>query len=342
MKNILLFIFYVIPFHFLFGQQITGTISDENQQPFPGVTIYFDGTTIGTTTDAAGFFQLNGNNINNSVLVISYMGYETLYLNTFQSPLSIQLSPSSIALKEVVVGPQPFSLKEMMAVFKKQFLGMTKAGKSCEILNEEVIQLWYDTPKLQLQGSASEKIKIVNHFLGYEIEVDLVDFFVQYNKRTLSMDYQRNSYFAVSSFFKEIEVGTKAYDKNREKVYKGSSKHLFKNAVEKKWNKKEFMLFDGSFVTNADEHFEISDELNMKKIKIKPKQEEKITNQKIQFFRSFNLLYNNSDQSKVIFRTDEFFVDEFGNHTHIDKIEFSGVISEKRFGDMLPLNYVPR
>jgi prolyl oligopeptidase PreP (S9A serine peptidase family) len=156
------------------------------------------------------------------------------------------------------------------------------------------------------------------------------------------MDYQRNSYFAVSSFFKEIEVGTKAYDKNREKVYKGSSKHLFKNAVEKKWNKKEFMLFDGSFVTNADEHFEISDELNMKKIKIKPKQEEKITNQKIQFFRSFNLLYNNSDQSKVIFRTDEFFVDEFGNHTHIDKIEFSGVISEKRFGDMLPLNYVPR
>lgn len=341
MKKVLLFFVYLIPFHLLFGQQITGTIQDENQQPFDGVTIYFDGTTIGTTTDADGFFQLNGNNLNNSVLVISYMGYETLYLNTFQSPLFIQLTPSAIALKEVVVGPQPFTRKEMLDVFKKQFLGMTKAGKSCKILNEEVIQLWYDTPKLQLQGSASEKIKIVNHFLGYEIEVDLVEFFVQYNKRTLSIDYQRNSYFAVSSFFKEMEVGAKTYDKNREKVYKGSSKHLFKNAIEKKWNKKEFTLFDGSFATNADLHFEISEELSMKKIKIKPKQEVKSSNLKTPFFRSFNLLYNNSDQSKVIFRTDEFFVDEFGNHSHIDQIEFSGVIAEKRFGDMLPLNYVP-
>lgn len=325
----------------IMAQTINGKIVDENNSPLYGVSVYFDGTTIGTTTDNNGFFELNVQSLPNATLVISYIGYESVYLNTIQSPIELKLEPSSFALKEVVLEPIPFSRKEMLKVFREQFLGKTKGGKNCVILNEDAIQFSYTSKEFKLTAFADEKIKVKNNYLGYIIEVDLVDFYVAYNKRTLSNDYLRGSYFAVTSFFKEIEEVNKSYEKNRNTSYLGSSKHFFKNLIEKKWGKKEFLLFDGNFPTDANLHFEISDDKNMKLVKVNGRQitTNSLTTQK--FYRSFNMLYNNKEQSKIIFKTAEFYVDVFGNHTHIDQIDFSGEISKKRFGDMLPLNFEP-
>jgi hypothetical protein len=325
----------------LLAQTINGKIVDENNSPLYGVSVYFDGTTIGTTTDNDGLFELKLQSVPNATLVISYIGYESIYLNTVQSPIEIKLKPSSIVLKEVILEPIPFSRKEMLAVFREQFLGRTKGGKNCVILNEEAIQFSYESKNFKLAAFSDEKINIRNNYLGYNIEVDLVDFYVLYNKRTLSNDYLRGSYFAVTSFFREIEEINKSYDKNRVASYLGSFKHFFKNLIENKWGKKEFILFDGNFATDANLHFEISDVNNMKLIKVKPKAITTNIETKSKFFRSFNVLYNNKEQSKIIFKTSEFYVDAFGNHTHIDQIDFSGEISKKRFGDMLPLDFEP-
>ncbi|PKP17807.1 MAG: calcium-binding protein, partial [Bacteroidetes bacterium HGW-Bacteroidetes-23] len=223
------------------AQTINGKIVDENNSPLYGVSVYFDGTTIGTTTDNNGFFELNVQSLPNATLVISYIGYESVYLNTIQSPIELKLEPSSFALKEVVLEPIPFSRKEMLKVFREQFLGKTKGGKNCVVLNEDAIQFSYTSKEFKLTAFADEKIKVKNNYLGYIIEVDLVDFYVAYNKRTLSNDYLRGSYFAVTSFFKEIEEVNKSYEKNRNTSYLGSSKHFFKNLIEKKWGKKEFL-----------------------------------------------------------------------------------------------------
>ena len=334
------FIFFMITP--LLAQTINGKIIDENNSPLYGVSVYFDGTTIGTTTDNDGLFELKLQSLPNATLVISYIGYESIYLNTVQSPIEIKLKPSSIVLKEVILEPIPFSRKEMLAVFREQFLGRTKGGKNCVILNEDAIQFSYESKNFKLAAFSDEKITVRNNYLGYIIEVDLVDFYVLYNKRTLSNDYLRGSYFAVTSFFREIEEIDKSYDKNRISSYLGSFKHFFKNLIEKKWGKKEFILFDGSFATDANLHFEISDVNNMKLIKVKPKAITTNIQTTSKFFRSFNVLYNNKEQSKIIFKTSEFYVDAFGNHTHIDQIDFSGEISEKRFGDMLPLDFEPK
>lgn len=336
--SILLFLFFCP----LMAQTINGKIVDETNSALFGVSVYFDGTTIGTTTDTNGFFELKLQSLPNSTLVISYIGYESIYLNTIQSPINIQLKPSSIVLKEVVLEPIPFSRKEMLKVFREQFLGKTKGGRNCIILNEEAIQFSYTSKEFKLNAFADEKIRVRNNYLGYNIEVDLIDFYTIYSKRTLSNDYLRGSYFAVTSFFNEIEDLEKSFYKNRASAYLGSPKHFFKNLIEKKWGKKEFLLFDGSFPTNANLHFEISDDKNMKLIKVKGRQitTNSLTDQK--FYRSFNTLYNNKEQSKIIFKTAEFYVDAFGNHTHIDQIDFSGEISKKRFGDMLPLDYEPK
>lgn len=341
MKKLLLLTVFCFISSPLTAQIITGKIVDENNDPLYGVSVYFDGTTIGTTTDYNGLFELKLQSLPNATLVISYIGYESVYFNTIQSPVELKLKPSSIVLKGVTLEPVPFSRKEMLAVFREQFLGRTKGGKNCVILNEEAVQFSYESKNFKLSAFADEKLKIKNNYLGYIIEIDLIDFFVQYNKRTLSNDYLRGSYFAVTSFFREMEDAGKSFEKNRRSAYAGSPKHFFKNIIEKKWGKKEFVLFDGSFPTDADLHFEISDAHAMKRIKVKGKPITTNSPSAPKFYRSFNMLYNNKEQSKIIFKTAEFYVDAFGNHTPIDQIDFSGEISKKRFGDMLPLDYEP-
>lgn len=342
MKLKLLLIFLLVCLCPSVAQTISGKIVDENNSPMFGVSVYFDGTTLGTTTDNNGFFELKLQSLPNATLVISYIGYESVYLNSISSPIEIKLKPNSIVLKEVVLEPIPFSRKEMLAVFREQFLGKTKGGKNCVILNEEAIQFSYESKSFKLSAFSDEKIRIKNNYLGYVIEVDLIDFYVAYNKRTLSNNYLRGSYFAVTSFFNEIEETGKSFEKNRTSAYLGSPKHFFKNLIEKKWGKKEFVLFDGSFPTDADLHFEISDTNTMKLIKVKGKQIITNSPSSLKFYRSFNILYNNKEQSKINFKTHEFYVDAFGNHTHIDQIDFSGEISKKRFGDMLPLDFEPK
>jgi hypothetical protein len=342
MKVKLMILMMFFCFSQIMAQTINGKIVDETNSPLFGVSVYFDGTTIGTTTDNNGFFELKLQSLPNATLVISYIGYESVYLNSIQSPINIQLKPSSMVLKEVVLEPIPFSRKEMLKVFREQFLGKTKGGKNCVILNEEAIQFSYTSKEFKLTAFADEKISVRNNYLGYVIEIDLIDFYVAYNKRTLSNDYLRGSYFAVTSFFKEIEEVNKSYEKNRIASYLGSSKHFFKNLIEKKWGKKEFILFEGSYPTNPDFHFEISDANTMKLIKVNGNQITTNFPSTSKFFKSFNMLYNNNEQSKIIFKTSEFYVDAFGNHTHIDQIDFSGEISKKRFGDMLPLDFEPK
>lgn len=342
MKKKFLLLLFLLHFSFVFSQSINGKVVDENDVPLYGVSVYFDGTTIGTTTNKDGVFELSVNQIPNASFVISYIGYETVYLSSFQSPINVKLKPSAISLKEVVLEPVPFSRKEMLAVFREQFLGKTKGGKNCEILNEDAVQFSYTSKEFKLTAFADEKLIIKNNYLGYTIEFELVDFFVTYGKRTLSNEFLRRSFYAGTTFYQEIEDPKQDFEKNRIKAYLGSPKHFFKNLIEKKWGKNEFLLFDGSFATDANLHFEISDAHNMKLVKVNRKEIKINSLNKTEFFRSFNMLYDNKNQSIITLKTSEFYVDAYGNNTHIDKIDFSGEISKKRFGDMLPLDFLPK
>jgi TonB-dependent starch-binding outer membrane protein SusC len=82
---------------------VSGTITDEKNQPLPGVNVLEKGTANGTTTDASGKFSLNVND-ENSVLVISFIGYIsqsiTVGSRTF---IDVVMEPDTKILEEVVV-----------------------------------------------------------------------------------------------------------------------------------------------------------------------------------------------------------------------------------------------
>ena len=82
---------------------ITGTITDEENQPIPGVNVLEKGTTNGTTTDAAGKYSINVQD-ENSILVFSFIGYKAMETRVgTQTNISISMQPDVTSLEEVVV-----------------------------------------------------------------------------------------------------------------------------------------------------------------------------------------------------------------------------------------------
>ncbi len=81
---------------------ISGKVVGAQNESIPGATISVKGTTRGTTTDAAGQFQLNATT--NETLVVSYVGYisqEATVGN--QTTFTIKLLPDTRSLDEIVV-----------------------------------------------------------------------------------------------------------------------------------------------------------------------------------------------------------------------------------------------
>lgn len=330
---------FLFSFYTVNSQTIQGKVFDEKNLPLEGVAVYFDGTTLGTTTSSEGNFELKLLDSPTAILVISFIGYETIFLNSFQKTIEIKLKPSEISLDEVLLEPIPFTRKEMLKVFREQFLGQTKSGKKCIILNEEAIQFFYDSKDFKLSAFADETLKIENPYLGYQVEFNLMNFMVMFTKRTLAPTYLQGSFFAGTSFFKENQETSQSIYKNRNRAYLGSSKHFFKNLINHKWGKNEFLLFEGSMATDPNLHFEITPENNLMKIKVLIEPTFIDSKSKPKYYKRFQLLYANKEQSSVIFKVPFFYVDSFGNYTDIDQIDFTGEMAKKRVGDMLPTNY---
>ena len=82
---------------------VSGVVTDENGQGFPGVNVIVKGTSTGTTTDVNGRYALEVEN-DNAVLVFSFVGYnEQEVALGGRTILDVQMQPNLQALDEVVV-----------------------------------------------------------------------------------------------------------------------------------------------------------------------------------------------------------------------------------------------
>ncbi len=84
------------------GRDISGTVSDLNGAPVPGVTIIVKGTTHGTTTDVGGTYQLQ-NVSGNAVLIFSFIGMNTMEETVgARTIIDVVLKEDAVGLEEVV------------------------------------------------------------------------------------------------------------------------------------------------------------------------------------------------------------------------------------------------
>ncbi len=325
---------------FLFSQsKIDGFVKDEKGEPILGVSVYVDGSTIGTITDENGYFSLIIPSESNSILVIRTIGFRSEFyqINTITKQLNVFLKEEVKELKEVVVGQNFFSRKQMLKLFKEQFLGTNIAAKNCTIQNEEEIYFDYDRSTFKLVAYSDTPLIIKNDYLGYQISYQLVDFQCKFSKFSMNSEFVTQFQYAGNSLFTEIDSSSKI-NKRRQKSYNGSTLHFFRNLLSNNWNKKEFTLYEGSFITNPQLHFKQTQiENGMYKIEVVSKKSIGI---KTKLVNQFNMLFDNYEQSKIQFYTSEFYVDSFGVFTNYESIIFSGAIVSKRVGDLLPTNFL--
>ncbi|WP_321373152.1 TonB-dependent receptor [uncultured Draconibacterium sp.] len=104
MQKLLLFLaVFIVSINSAVAQKsITGKVIDETGEPLPGVSVFVEGTTIGTVTGVDGNYSLDGVP-DEGTLKFSYIGMITQEIAvTNQSNINVTLIPDAIGLEEVV------------------------------------------------------------------------------------------------------------------------------------------------------------------------------------------------------------------------------------------------
>ncbi|WP_243473621.1 carboxypeptidase-like regulatory domain-containing protein [Winogradskyella sp. MH6] len=316
-----------------FSQTLTGIILDAStSKPLETVAVYFDNTTIGTTTDGEGKFSISYSDAIQSSLVISYLGYEKVIIEDYRAKndITIKLKPTDVSLDEVFIDfDDGLTRKQKLRLFRKEFLGSSKYGKSCKILNEKDIVLRYDKKRKTLYANADVPIIIKNKVLQYEISFDMIDFeaiyrYVNLKQQDFALD--RVAY-AGTSYYKNLEKADKKRTKRaREKVYEGSVQHFMRSLFHKSLKKEGYEIYNKGFKVDEYKYFKIEekDSSGLKEVSLKQK---------------VSILYDRKEQSDINVYVDSFFLDAYGNYSAIKGVYFNGAMGSQRMGDTLPLDY---
>jgi outer membrane receptor for ferrienterochelin and colicins len=89
-----------------FSQSISGVVYDsKDKNPVPGVTVYWNGTSKATSTDASGKFKLSKQGINDFQLIFSMLGCktDTVRITAEDSRITHEMTQSNLQLSQVEI-----------------------------------------------------------------------------------------------------------------------------------------------------------------------------------------------------------------------------------------------
>lgn len=315
------------------SQTFTGTVIDaKTKEPIESASVYFDNTTIGTTTNEKGEFTISYNDAVQSALIISYLGFQTKSILNYrqQNNISIALQESLNTLDQVIVNANDgLTRKQKLKIFRKEFLGVSKFSKTCKILNEDDLILRYNKKEKQLNVSAISPILIQNKALQYLVSYDIAVFNLEfrYVEEKNNIFNVKQLTYAGRIFYKNLEKFNKRKaEKHREKAYSGSILQFMRALYNEDLEASNYQVYHKKFIANPWEHF-----------KIKPI--ENSTLKEIELNKKVTILYNKAHQSDITFLNSKIVIDNYGNYSDVTSVLFSGYMGNQRVGDLLPLNY---
>ncbi|WP_216746090.1 carboxypeptidase-like regulatory domain-containing protein [Paucihalobacter ruber] len=316
-----------------YAQTLKGVVVDANTlEPIESATVYFDNTTIGTTTNANGQFSIDYTDAVQSVLVVSFLGYEKQIIANYRNlqQLQIKLKEQTDVLDEVLLTDNDgLTRKQKLKQFKKEFLGTSANGRSCKILNEGDIILRYHKPSKTLTATAKNPVKVINNNLQYEILYDIIDFEIAYKYVDEKQDLfnVKSVIYTGTTYYKSIgKVDAKKLNKFRQKTFKGSVQHFIRALYHQQLEEEQFQIFRNKFKVNPYEAFKITDvsDSNLKQVT---------------FDKRLSVLYDKKHQSGIQLTADYFVIDAYGNYAPIANLLFTGVMGNQRLGDSLPFDF---
>jgi len=140
--------------------------------------------------------------------------------------MNFRLLSRAILMNEINVTAKADKVwKKDYGIFKRSFLGTSKNGESCIILNEFVLS--FENSRKYFSAKASQPLQIENPELGYRITYLLDDFEIDGTEVRFAGDH----YFEEMNSKSKRQI--KKWNKNRQKAYNGSLRHLLKTLSER-------------------------------------------------------------------------------------------------------------
>lgn len=312
-------------------QKVGGTVFDFiTKEPLEGVSVFYDGTSIGTVTDEKGTFTLGTENPISASLVISYIGYTSQVFENVSGGLgAIYLKENAVQLDEIILEPDTWSREKKLNIFRREFLGTTISGIQAKIINEDAIRLYYNKQKNSLYAFSEVPIKIENNYLGYTIAYNLQEFEVNFGAPSASPFSGGFTYTAGTLFFAEKNPKKikKRFLKNRLETYLGSPLHFMRSLSKKQLQEEKYQIFKGKFQIDPYSEYHIEPDENFIKITQKT--------------AKLSMLYDGKEQSFIEVKEPTFYIDSYGNFSPAQALFFGGILGKQRVADLLPLDYVP-
>jgi len=326
---ILLFVFSIG-----FSQKILGVVFDGiTEKPLEGASVYFDNTTIGTTSDSNGGFTLEYHKELKTPLIVSFVGYQTSVKENYSNDtkLKIYLYESSIVLNEITIDPNDDWSRELkLKEFKKHYLGGTKNGRACKLLNEENILLRYNKKTKKLSAKAKGPIYFRNENLKYLTLVELKQFEVKYSHVSKNKKHLNIAYISYSgnSFFQSLQKNPSTIIKDiRKKTYLGSTLHFMRSLATNQLEKEGFSIYLENTKVDPKKYISVFPTGNLNSVKVKLR-------------RKLYIKYKNEKESSIESLAGMLYIDNFGNYSPVDKVRFGGEMGSQRMGDTLPLDFL--
>jgi hypothetical protein len=130
---------------------IKGSVVDEETgASLENVNVFLANTSIGTTTEKNGTFNIENTPFGTYDIIFSHIGYKTekrsiLSYKQGNYNFNISLKPQAINLNQInVTGTIPEDWKENLKLFIKYFIGKTENSEKTKILNPEVLNFVKD------------------------------------------------------------------------------------------------------------------------------------------------------------------------------------------------------
>ena len=339
-RKLFIFCFFMLGYSVQAQIHIRGQVVDSTtNSPILGVSVYFDGTTIGTVTDKKGNFDLRLKEKISSPLVIGVLGYKSKKLGALGLEKNnvdlktIALGPKVESLKEVVLEPDTWSRERKLKYFIPGFLG--KIHEGCFIKNINKVYLRFSKKEKKLTAYAKEPLQIENKALGFKIRFSLSNFEMNFkfypavNGRPKPKFTPYSIFFTGTTFFEEISDDPSKYKAVRKRAYLGSSVHFMRALKNKTLEENDFAIFRKSFIRGPYKFFGFKDTKDSTQTKIE------ITTDEL------SILYDGEKQTGLKTITDPcvILIDQFGNHYPPNALMFTGDMGERRAASLLPLDY---
>jgi hypothetical protein len=336
MKYLTTLLFAFLCLHYMgTAQTIRGRVFEEKTaEPVPFAAVYFSSTYVGASADAEGYFELDlPRSTAMMPLTISALGYYSLTVSDYstEQQLWAYLKPKSYELEEVVVtgALDKQSRRAKLALFKREFLGMTPNAQQCKILNEEDLLLDYTPGGDTLVAFSKGPIRISNRALGYEITYYLDKF--EYSAHLGDLFILGNYRFAPETAASKRKQ--RQFERRRQQAYLGSMMHFFRALWRNELRQEGFAVRDANQIELAYEDLV----------------REKITDDKGQVGKYFRYRH----QQTLFYRRNlhgwffmlepygDVYFDEQGFFSPIG-LSWNGAVAQRRIGDLLPFEYWPQ